>query len=200
MQLDKLVTYHRALADPTRIRLLLLLKTKERSGQELAAELSVSAPTITHHIKILREATLIKERREKNTIFFSLNTKVVQQKNQAIQDLLLREKKGDEEMPEIMNQNEKLKLSVLENFFTKEGTLKQIPAQLKKKLIVLEKLMEELERGKKYSEQELNQYIKQYHPDFATIRREFIMQQYMYRENGIYEVNPREMWAKWQDL
>ena len=41
----------------------------------------------------------------------------------------------------------------------------------------------------------MNEYIKQFHEDFATLRREFIIHQFMYRENGIYEVNPREMWA-----
>ncbi|HYK74516.1 MAG TPA: DUF2087 domain-containing protein, partial [Pseudoneobacillus sp.] len=35
-----------------------------------------------------------------------------------------------------------------------------------------------------------------YHDDYATIRREFIINQYMYRENGVYELNPVEMWAK----
>lgn len=48
----------------------------------------------------------------------------------------------------------------------------------------------------KYEEKEINEYIKNFHDDFATIRREFITNQYMYRENGIYEVNPPEMWAK----
>jgi hypothetical protein len=49
--------------------------------------------------------------------------------------------------------------------------------------------------GEKYKEKDLNAYIQQFHEDFATLRREFIIHQFMYRENSIYEVNPREMWA-----
>ena len=66
--------------------------------------------------------------------------------------------------------------------------------------MVLEQLAAKLETGKKYSEKEINEFIKNYHEDFATIRREFIMQHYMYRVNEVYERNPPEMWAKWDEL
>jgi hypothetical protein len=67
-------------------------------------------------------------------------------------------------------------------------------------LIVLEHVVAKLEQGRKYNEKEINEFIKTFHNDFATIRREFIMHQFMYRENQIYELNPQEMWAKWELL
>ncbi|MNP75893.1 hypothetical protein D3C76_1730260 [compost metagenome] len=87
-------------------------------------------------------------------------------------------------------------MTVIRNFFTKDGMLKHLPAQLKKKRFVLEHLVQGLEPHKKYTEKEINEYIKKYHEDFATIRREFIMHHYMYRENGIYELNPPELWGR----
>ena len=100
-----------------------------------------------------------------------------------------------------MEDNQKqFKESVIKNFFTTEGRLKSIPVQLKKKLVVLEHLILKLDNGRKYSEKEMNEIIKDYHEDFATIRREFIMHQFMYRDNQIYEVNPEEMWTKWDAL
>jgi hypothetical protein len=87
-------------------------------------------------------------------------------------------------------------LQVIRSFITPDGKLKQIPAQRKKKLFVFEHMVRGLERGRKYQEKEINEYIKTFHEDFATIRREFVMNQYMYRENGIYELNPEELWAK----
>lgn len=89
---------------------------------------------------------------------------------------------------------------MLNAFYTEDGKLRSIPSQYKKKLIVLEQLAAKLERGRKYSEKEINEFIKAYHEDFATIRREFIMQHYMYREKEVYELNPVEMWAKWEEL
>lgn len=90
--------------------------------------------------------------------------------------------------------SEQEKQSVLKNFLTESGAIKNIPAQHKKKLIVLEYMVKGLESGRQYTEKEINEYIQRFHEDFATIRREFIVQAFMYRENSIYEVNPEEMW------
>ncbi|MDO7905728.1 metalloregulator ArsR/SmtB family transcription factor [Paenibacillus sp. JX-17] len=197
MQLDKIVAYHKALADPNRLRMLLLLSQGEMNGQELAARLNLSQPTVTHHAAKLREAALIQERREKNTVYFSLYPPFIREHAQATLDFIFQ--KGETRM-DIQEVEVPIKASVLRNFFTKDGCLKQIPSQLKKKLIVMEYLAEQLEPGKAYPECEVNEFIKQYHEDFATIRRELIMHQFMYREKEVYELNPREMWAKWEQL
>jgi hypothetical protein len=65
---------------------------------------------------------------------------------------------------------------------------------------VLEHLVSRLENGRVYDESEINAFIKLVHDDFATIRREFIMHQFMFRENEKYELNPRELWTKWEEL
>jgi len=201
MQLDKLVTFYKALGDPTRIRILALLANGPLHGQALAGKLGVTPPTITHHMTKLREAGLVYERREKNTIYFTLHELNVQRKSNAILDLISKAKEpsgvsagGEQERDAMRTSTEKEQ--VIKHFFTADGKLKQIPAQRKKKLIVFEHLVEGLQPGRKYTEQEINAYIKQFHEDCATIRREFIMNHFMYRENGIYERNPREMWAK----
>ncbi|TWK74705.1 Transcriptional repressor SdpR [Bacillus paralicheniformis] len=90
--------------------------------------------------------------------------------------------------------NDKEKLSIVKNFINSDGTLKQIPSQRKKKNVVLAYLIRDLHHGKRYKEKDLNEYIKNYHEDYATIRRELIMQHFMYRQNGEYELNPKEMW------
>ncbi|MBW7475178.1 metalloregulator ArsR/SmtB family transcription factor [Paenibacillus oenotherae] len=202
MQLDKVVNYHKALADTTRMRMLILLADGEHNGGELAEKLCISPATVTHHAAKLREASLINERRDKNTIYFTLNDYFVKSGSTAAVDLIYRNaagvKEGDGDGME--DKNKRLKDSVVKNFFTSEGKLKHVPAQLKKKLIVLEELVLQLEKGRKYTERELNAFIGQFHEDYATIRREFIMHQFMFRENEIYELNPSELWAKWEVL
>ncbi|MDZ5470531.1 metalloregulator ArsR/SmtB family transcription factor [Bacillus sp. 31A1R] len=191
MQLNRLVAFHKTLGDPTRIRIINLLAKGPLHGQAIAGKLGLTPPTITHHLNKLREVSLVYDRRDKNTVYFHLNTSVL---NQAAKSLLdLADTKGENiKMQEVNVEKQK----VIENFFTKEGKLKNIPAQRKKKLFVFEHIIRGLKMGKKYEEKELNEYIKQFHEDYATIRREFIINQYMYRENGIYELNPEEMWAK----
>ncbi|AIQ74843.1 MULTISPECIES: DUF2087 domain-containing protein [Paenibacillus] len=195
MQLEKIVSYHKALADPTRLRLLLLLSQGEMHGQALAEKLNLSQPTVTHHAAKLREAALIKERRDKNTVYFKLNPEFIN--NGAEASLQFIFSKGAENMEEQLPENS-LQDTVIRNFFSKDGRLRQIPAQYKKKLIALQYMVEKLEPGVVYTEKEINEFIKQFHEDFATIRREFIMHQFMYREKDKYELNPREVWTRWE--
>jgi predicted transcriptional regulator len=195
VQLEKIVSYHKALADPTRLRLLLLLSQGEMHGQALAEKLNLSQPTVTHHAAKLREAALIKERRDKNTVYFKLNPEFIN--NGAEASLQFIFSKGAEDMEEQLPENS-LQDTVIRNFFSKDGRLRQIPAQYKKKLIALQYMVEKLEPGVIYTEKEINEFIKQFHEDFATIRREFIMHQFMYREKDKYELNPREVWTRWE--
>ncbi len=180
------------MGDQTRIRLLVLLSSEQPlSGQELAERLGVKPPTISHHISKLKEVSVIYERREKNTIFYFLNEKSLKQHTEALFIVLNRSRKEEEAM-----ELQKEKDQILQNFLLPNGMLKTIPAQRKKKLIIFEHIAKNLEIGRKYTEKEINEHIKQFHEDYATIRREFIINHYMYRENAIYELNPKEMWAK----
>lgn len=198
MQLDKIVNYHKALSDPTRLRILLLLsKGEEIHGQALAERLNLSQPTVTHHAAKLREASMIMERRDKNTVYFKMNPEFIKAGSNASLNFIFS--KGTEEM-EKQSPESSLKESVLRNFFAKDGRLRQIPAQYKKKLIALQYIVEKLEPGTVYTEKSINEFIKQFHEDFATIRREFIMHQFMYRENDKYELNPPEMWTRWENV
>jgi hypothetical protein len=95
---------------------------------------------------------------------------------------------------------ENYQASVIRAFFDKEGKLKNIPSQKKKKLIALEHIIRQLDDNEKISEPELNQFINRYHEDFCTIRREFIVNGYMDRESGFYSKRQEDQWAKWQDL
>ena len=51
-----------ALAEPTRRRIVELLAAGERSAGDIVAEFDVSAPAISQHLKVLREAGLVRVR------------------------------------------------------------------------------------------------------------------------------------------
>ncbi|WP_345241257.1 metalloregulator ArsR/SmtB family transcription factor [Pontibacillus salipaludis] len=189
MQLDKLVNFHKVVGDPTRIRIISLLKQGPLHGQAIANKLGLKPPTITHHVAKLKQIGIVYQRRDKNTIYFYLDQKKLEYSANAILQL------GEvtNVRPE-MSVEDKDKLSIVKNFFAPDGTLKQIPSQRKKKLVVLAYMIRGIETGKLYDEKEINEYIKQFHEDYATIRREWVMNHFMYRENNQYELNPKEMW------
>ncbi|EAR65041.1 hypothetical protein B14911_22057 [Bacillus sp. NRRL B-14911] len=192
MQLDRLVAFHKTMGDPARIRIIALLSNGPLHGQAIAGKLGLTPPTITHHLNKLKAINSIYQRRDKNTIYYYLNESVIKQQAEVLINLFDKKEGEMEEMLEMHNEKQK----VIENFITKEGKLKNIPAQRKKKLFIFEHIASGLKMGKKYPEKELNEYIKKFHEDYATIRREFIVNHFMYRENSVYELNPREMWAK----
>ncbi|MCO7126883.1 metalloregulator ArsR/SmtB family transcription factor [Sporolactobacillus shoreicorticis] len=190
MQLTLIVEFHKALADLTRIRILALLKQGPLHGQAIAGKLSLTPPTITHHMSRLRDVGLIKERRDKNTIYFSLNENVLESCATAILSIGKGEKNMD------MSVTAEEREAIINNFFSADGKLKTIPAQRKKRLVVLSHLVKGLEFGKIYSEKEISDYLRSYHPDYATLRRELIIHQFMYRKDGRYEMNPPELWSQ----
>ena len=59
--------------DSTRIRILLLLQEKEASVNEIANELKMNQSAISHQLKNLKHSKLIKNRRDGQTIYYSLD-------------------------------------------------------------------------------------------------------------------------------
>ncbi len=62
-----------AIADPTRRRIVELLAERERTAGELVAEFDMTAPAISQHLKVLREAGLVTTRAEGQTRIQALN-------------------------------------------------------------------------------------------------------------------------------
>src|SRR6266508_2787465 len=72
------------------------------------------------------------------------------------------------------------------NTYFQEGRLTKIPDTRKKRDVILRWLAERFEHGVRYPEAQVNEIIKRYHPDSATLRRELVGGKLMQRENGVY--------------
>lgn len=68
----------KALADPTRRRILELLETDDLTAGELDAHFDISKPTLSHHLATLKAAGLVTDERHGQNIVYSLNTTVMQ--------------------------------------------------------------------------------------------------------------------------
>jgi len=79
---------YKALADESRIQILMILSRGPRNGQALAAELEMTPPTITHHMARLRKAGLVRERRERNMVYFELDADALYSQSLAAADLI----------------------------------------------------------------------------------------------------------------
>ena len=69
----------KALSDPVRRQILELLKSGPLSAGEIGSHFEMTGATISYHLKILKQADLIFENREKNFIYYQLNTSVLEE-------------------------------------------------------------------------------------------------------------------------
>lgn len=68
----------KALSDPTRRKILLLLKNKDMTAGEISEQFDMTKPSISNHLKILKQAELVYDERQGQNIIYSLNTTVFQ--------------------------------------------------------------------------------------------------------------------------
>jgi DNA-binding transcriptional ArsR family regulator len=69
---DLVAKYFRALGDPTRVRILALLRERERSVGELVAALGAAQPRVSNHLACLRWCGFVESRREHRTVYYRL--------------------------------------------------------------------------------------------------------------------------------
>ena len=68
----------KALADPTRRRILELLRDGDLTAGELAEHFDISKPSLSHHLATLKSAGLVSDERRGQNVVYSLNTTVMQ--------------------------------------------------------------------------------------------------------------------------
>ena len=69
----------KALSDPARREILTMLREGRKSAGEIAAQFDMTGATVSYHLKQLKNAELVHETREKNFIYYSLNTSVFEE-------------------------------------------------------------------------------------------------------------------------
>ncbi|MBQ4428469.1 MAG: winged helix-turn-helix transcriptional regulator [Clostridia bacterium] len=77
----------RAISDPTRRTILNLLKKRSLPAGEIAAHFDMSLPAVSKHLSILKDAELIRDRREGKFIYYELNATVLEEALIWIKDL-----------------------------------------------------------------------------------------------------------------
>jgi hypothetical protein len=179
-----LVRLFKGLADPTRLRMIGAMVERARCGQDLAAEVGVSPATVSHHLRVLAEAGLVRETRQAPYTFYQLDLEQLQAAVKTVSS-----PKRVRELATVAQVDDETR-DVLRAFFDGPRLL-ALPAQRRKKDIVLAEVLRRLPRRREYREPELNKFIEAVHPDFCTIRREWIMGGYMEREAGVYRLAAR---------
>jgi biotin operon repressor len=179
-----LVRLFKGLADPTRLRMIAAMVDRPRCGQDLAAEVGVSPATVSHHLRVLSEAGLVRETRQTPYVFYQLD---LEQLQDAVKSVSTPKRVRELGTAAAVDDDTR---DVLRAFFDGPRLI-SLPVQRRKKEIVLEEILRRLPRRREYREPELNKFIEVVHEDYCAIRREWIMGGYMEREGGVYRLAER---------
>ena len=183
-----LLAFFRALAEESRLKLVGLLASRERSVQELAHLLALKEPTVSHHLAILKDAGLVQLRADGTTHWYRLDRDELRRLSRIVFAT------GIERIA-IPHDGDVFAREVLRNFLDGER-LTSIPVARKKRLVVFRWLARRFEPGASYTEAEVNAILKRHHEDAATIRREMIGYRIFERKCGAYRLRPETEWAE----
>lgn len=101
----ELESLFKALGEPTRLRIVKLLSLQELCVCELVAVLDISQPRVSQHLKVLKKAGIIKERKERQRCFYSLDPIIGMGTVKLFVDYMNR---GLDEIPELFKEKERL--------------------------------------------------------------------------------------------
>jgi hypothetical protein len=169
----------RALGDQSRLNLVGILSRGEQPVDELARLLQLKAPTVSHHLGVLKEAGLAAVRPEGTVRYYRLDRKGLTSVAKA-----LRTPSALADLTE-STELECWERRVLANFMDGRQ-LKEIPASRKKREVILRWLASRFDEGRDYPESEVNEILLGHHEDCATLRRELIGLRLMTRAKSIY--------------
>ncbi len=184
-----MLQFCKAMADESRLKIVGLLSSHERSVMDLAALLNLKEPTVSHHLSVLKELDLVTLRAEGNVHWYKLRVDVLRKISRAVF--------STENIARIAVSAEAdgWDRKVLDNFVRGER-LAEIPVSRKKRWVILKWLAQRFELDTNYSEADVNAILKQHHEDCATLRRELIGYRMLARAGGIYRRNPDAQWLR----
>ncbi len=177
-QFTRLLQFFQAFSNESRLRLIGHLANGERSVGELARLLNLKEPTVSHHLAELRELGLVDVRAEGNLRIYQLNTRVLEAMGK---DIFARPNLAALVPRSDLSEDERILRT-----WVKDGRLLEIPAQEKKKQVVIRWLAGQIDPERRWTESAFSQWLAQFNEDYATLRRYLVEGGYMARENGIY--------------
>jgi hypothetical protein len=165
----------RVLADPERLAVAGALASAPRTAGQLAVDLSVPLDRIRRHLVRLTATGLVlvdSDRRTYRLLADALRRAAQQVGPSRDAGLALGAVFEEEE-------------EVLKHYF-RAGRLTEVPAKLSKRRIVLTRLALEFDAGVRYSEREVNETLKRFHDDYATLRRYLVDEGMLSRDRNEY--------------
>ena len=158
---DEIIDFFKTLVDADRLRIAGLLGVEPQGVVQLAERLQLKPNTVVTHLERLSSAGLVQEQDGS----YRLDKK-------ALEALARRNLAGQRPIPKVEPfDGEAFDQKVVHDFMGPDGKFKILPSQPKKFLSILRYTTRVFEAGTDYPEKQVNEMLKQFHPDTASLRR-----------------------------
>lgn len=179
MKTDQSIAIMKALADKSRLAIVNSLLERSQYVEEIAKRHDLAPSTVSFHLRKLEQAGLVSSRKEQYYVVFRANDEIF---NTTLREIVSAHPVSREHQDSRMDEYRR---KVLEAFF-RNGRLEKLPAQHKKRLIVLEQFALRFEPGRRYSEQEVTGLIMPVFDDYCAIRRLLVDEGLISRDGTCY--------------
>jgi ArsR family transcriptional regulator, arsenate/arsenite/antimonite-responsive transcriptional repressor len=85
---DKVTRFLTALGDPIRLRILFVLKGDRLNVGDIAQQFDLSRPAISHHLRVLRDAGILRSKKEGQEIFYFVDKPYLVDELRSLADIL----------------------------------------------------------------------------------------------------------------
>jgi hypothetical protein len=168
----QLMSFVKALASADRLRIIGVLARGKASQTDIAEQLHLPLRDVFNHLSFLVDVGVITE----SDGLYDLDEKAVEAFARGQFERKRPAFEANEEKPETARK-------VLKNFLNADGSLKQLPPQGNKLLIVLNFIAEAFAFETHYTEKEINTILRRFHVDTAALRRYLVDNGLMARES-----------------
>jgi hypothetical protein len=171
---DELLNFMKSLADAERLKIAGLLGVEALTVNQVAERLGMKPVEVAHHLEVLVTAGLA--HKEGNA--YRLDSQALEK--------LTRRVLAQSHPPAAEYEGDEFTVKTLRAYISRDGTLKSIPNQHKKLMVILSHLVKNFEPDVHYPESQVNQTLRRFHEDTAALRRYMVDNGLLKREKGIY--------------
>lgn len=172
-----LQAFSQAMMDPVRLKITGRLAVQPQSAAELSSSLHISIEEVKPPLDQLVEIGLVSLENDR----YQLDNAAL-----AIWVQTVHSVNSPSEPVQELEAGDAFELKILRDFLHTDGSIKAFPAQEKKFLVLVRYALQVFEPGVRYTEKQVNERLRRYHPDTALLRRSMVDYGYMKRQDGIY--------------
>ena len=169
----EILSFVKALASADRLRIVGVLARGKASQSDIAEQLHLPTRDVFNHLSFLVEVGIVHE----EDGLYDLDEKTIESFARGQFEGKRPTYEASEEKPDDVRK-------VLKSFLNADGTLKQIPPQGNKLLIILNFMADAFEYDTNYTEKEVNKILRRFHVDTAALRRYLVDNGLMGRESN----------------